>query len=168
MTEAAMDNDTDTGALLPVTQAARKAAEEHYPPHLWKEAAIADLAQAFAKFERDSIARQQRADHGAATPCPSCGAPCEVGETAATEVWVNDDFGNPHLETRLGLKRYRHQSGRTGAGERETIRTALYEGLEWFGTLPEPEGDVPSRYHRWDDLGELADRIIIALKGASQ
>lgn len=46
---------------------------------------------------------------------------------------------------------------------KEKIRTALYEGLEWFGTLPEPEGDVPEHYHRWDDLGELADRIAAAL-----
>lgn len=49
---------------------------------------------------------------------------------------------------------------------REAIRTALYKGLEWFGTLPEPEGDVPERYHRWDDLGELADRILAALQAA--
>jgi len=46
---------------------------------------------------------------------------------------------------------------------REKTRIALYEGLGWFGTLPEPEGDVPERYHRWDDLGEFADRILAAL-----
>jgi hypothetical protein len=62
--------------------------------------------------------------------------------------------------------RHRIQS-ETGAAltsdGREAIRTVLYKGLEWFGTLPEPEGDVPSRYHRWDDLGEIADRILAAL-----
>lgn len=48
--------------------------------------------------------------------------------------------------------------------EREVIRNALYEGLCWFGTLPEPQGDVPERYHRWDDLGEFADRIAAAIR----
>ncbi len=48
--------------------------------------------------------------------------------------------------------------------KREVIRAALYDGLSWFGTLPEPEGDVPERYHRWDDLGEFADRILAALE----
>src|SRR3546814_15891092 len=47
---------------------------------------------------------------------------------------------------------------------REIVRMAIYEGLGWFGTLPEPQGDVPERYHRWDDLGELSDRILAALK----
>src|SRR3546814_14330214 len=47
---------------------------------------------------------------------------------------------------------------------REIVRMAIYEGLGWFGALPEPQGDVPERYHRWDDLGELADRILAALK----
>lgn len=51
--------------------------------------------------------------------------------------------------------------------EREAVRKALYEGLSWFGTLPEPEGDVPERYHRWGDLGELADRILTALRSTT-
>lgn len=46
---------------------------------------------------------------------------------------------------------------------RQQVQQALYDGLCWFGTLPEPQGDVPERYHRWDDLGELADRILTAL-----
>jgi len=51
----------------------------------------------------------------------------------------------------------------TGDAVREALRKTLYEGLCWFGTLPEPEGDVPERYHRWDDLCELADRLLAAL-----
>lgn len=43
---------------------------------------------------------------------------------------------------------------------REELRRELYECLCWWGTLPEPEGDVPERYHRWSDLGEIADRIL--------
>ena len=46
----------------------------------------------------------------------------------------------------------------------EVVRNELYEGLSWFGTLPEPEGDVPERYHRWNDLGEFAERIIAAMQ----
>lgn len=45
----------------------------------------------------------------------------------------------------------------------ETIREELYECLKWFGDLPEPEGDVPERYHRWDDLGEISERIAAKL-----
>lgn len=48
------------------------------------------------------------------------------------------------------------------AGRRDTIRQSLYDGLREVGTLPEPGGDVPMRYHRWADLGGLADRIVAA------
>lgn len=46
---------------------------------------------------------------------------------------------------------------------REVVRKALYEALQYYGTLPEPEGDVPERYHKWDYLGEIADRLITAM-----
>lgn len=46
---------------------------------------------------------------------------------------------------------------------REKIQRELYECLCWWGTLPEPQGDVPERYHKWDDLGEIADRLIRAM-----
>jgi hypothetical protein len=40
---------TDKATDVTVTQADRDAADEHYPPHLWKKAARDDLAIAFAR-----------------------------------------------------------------------------------------------------------------------
>lgn len=47
--------------------------------------------------------------------------------------------------------------------KRETMQQALYDALCHWGTLPEPEGDVPERYHRWEDLGGIADKLIAAV-----
>ena len=47
---------------------------------------------------------------------------------------------------------------------RDALQKELYDSLCWFGTLPEPQGDVPERYHKWDDLGEVADRLIKVIK----
>jgi len=69
-----------------------------------------------------------------------------------------DDLGD--LADRIIAADAFEASVREIAGRREEIRQALYDGLCRVGTLPEPQGDVPMRYHRWDDLGELADRII--------
>ena len=43
----------------------------------------------------------------------------------------------------------------------------LYECLTYYGTLPEPQGDYPPRYRRWDDLGEIAERIYLAMHKAA-
>jgi len=48
-------------------------------------------------------------------------------------------------------------------GRAEVILAELYDSLRWFGSFPEPQGDVPERYHRWDDLVEMAERIDAAL-----
>lgn len=52
-----MTNDKPAAdEAVEVTQAAREAADEHYPPHLWRKEARDDLAKAFARFERDILA----------------------------------------------------------------------------------------------------------------
>lgn len=48
----------------------------------------------------------------------------------------------------------------------EAIRAELYDSMCWFGGFPEPGGDVPERYHRWDDLTEMAQRIDAVLTKA--
>jgi hypothetical protein len=40
------------------------------------------------------------------------------------------------------------------------VQRELYECLTYWGTLPEPEGDVPERYNKWEDLGEIAERLL--------
>lgn len=103
MTKSPHPSSVDKGELLPVTVEARKAAEEHYPSQLWQEPAIADLAQAFAKFERiilgrqshffagdvDKAARAAYAAHCAADPCNDFGEPdwSDGGYSAESFVW---------------------------------------------------------------------------------
>lgn len=93
--------------------------------------------------------------------CPSCGAPCDVDETAATEVWVNDEFGNPHLETRLGLKRYRCTSTTTELVE--ALREIAEPIPAEFEARGDPESGRVSKFYkagRFDHAQAIARKAL--------